>query len=156
MDNSVSLWGSTLRSTIRRCKKAHKERPEKHLEKNNARKVWKGLNNTGHGKDLARLVVTPGDQNWANQLSQFFFLTGLTLFSTNLFTHVLLLQPPLYTSATQTQPHPLQFDYCPGIRVDDAIMFLLNRGLSHQESQGSTVRVMFLDFFCAFNTNQPS
>ncbi|XP_056908721.1 uncharacterized protein LOC130536643 [Takifugu flavidus] len=51
---------------------------------------------------------------------------------------------------------PLQFAYRPGIGVDDAVIYLLHRSLSHLESTGSTVRVMFFDFSSAFNTIQPS
>ena len=51
---------------------------------------------------------------------------------------------------------PLQFGYRPGIGVDDAIIYLLHRSLSHLDTPGSTVRVMFFDFSSAFNTIQPS
>ncbi|KAF7640964.1 hypothetical protein LDENG_00002760 [Lucifuga dentata] len=50
----------------------------------------------------------------------------------------------------------LQFAYQPGIGVDDAIIYLLHRSLSHLEHVGSTVRVMLFDFSSAFNTIQPS
>ncbi|KAI4876174.1 hypothetical protein NFI96_003939 [Prochilodus magdalenae] len=50
---------------------------------------------------------------------------------------------------------PLQFAYQPGIRVEDAIIHLLHRSLSHLENTGSTVRIMFFDFSSAFNTIQP-
>ena len=50
----------------------------------------------------------------------------------------------------------LQFAYQPGIRVDDTIIFLLDRSLSHLEKPGSTVRIMFFDFSSAFNTIQPA
>ncbi|TWW70659.1 hypothetical protein D4764_17G0001420 [Takifugu flavidus] len=50
----------------------------------------------------------------------------------------------------------LQFEYRPGIGVDDAVIYLLHRSLSHLESTGSTVTVMFFDFSSAFNTIQPS
>ena len=48
-------------------------------------------------------------------------------------------------------PPPLQVAYQPGIGVDDAIIFLLDRSLSHLEKPGSTVRIMFFDFSSAFN-----
>ncbi|KAL0192386.1 hypothetical protein M9458_010682, partial [Cirrhinus mrigala] len=51
---------------------------------------------------------------------------------------------------------PLQFAYQPGIGVDDAVIFLLYRALSHLEKSGSTVRVMFFDFSSAFNLIQPA
>ena len=50
---------------------------------------------------------------------------------------------------------PLQFAYQPNIGVDDAIIFLLHRALSHLERPGSTVKVTFFDFSSAFNTIQP-
>ena len=40
--------------------------------------------------------------------------------------------------------------------MDDAAIYLLHRSLSHLESTGSTVRVMFFDFSSAFNTINPS
>ena len=51
---------------------------------------------------------------------------------------------------------PLQFAYRPGIGVDDAVIYLLHRSLSHLESTRSTVRVMFFDFSSAFNRIHPS
>ncbi|KAL0188435.1 hypothetical protein M9458_015534, partial [Cirrhinus mrigala] len=51
---------------------------------------------------------------------------------------------------------PLQFAYRSGIGVDDAIIYLLHRALSHLEAPGNTVRVMFFDFSSAFNTIQSS
>ena len=50
---------------------------------------------------------------------------------------------------------PLQFAYQPGIGVDDAVIFLQHRALSHLEKPGSTGRIMFFDFSSAFNTIQP-
>ncbi|TWW55969.1 hypothetical protein D4764_09G0010190 [Takifugu flavidus] len=50
---------------------------------------------------------------------------------------------------------PLQFAYQPSIGVDDAVIYLLHTSLTHLEKAGSTVRIMFLDFFSAFNTIQP-
>ena len=38
---------------------------------------------------------------------------------------------------------PLQFAHRPGIGVEDAVIYLLHRSISHLESTGSTVRVMF-------------
>lgn len=38
----------------------------------------------------------------------------------------------------------------------DAVIYLLDRSLSHLETTGSTVKVMFLDFSSPFNTIQPS
>lgn len=48
---------------------------------------------------------------------------------------------------------PLQFAYQPGIGVEDAIIYLSHRALSHLESTGSTVRVMFFLFFQCFQYN---
>nr|XP_029131377.1 uncharacterized protein LOC114917641 [Labrus bergylta] len=50
---------------------------------------------------------------------------------------------------------PLQFAYQRHIGVEDAIIFLTHKALSHLETKGSTVRVMFFDFSNAFNTIQP-
>ena len=51
---------------------------------------------------------------------------------------------------------PMQFAYQPGIGVDDTIVFLLDRSLSHLEKPGSSVRIMVFDFVSAFNTIQPA
>ncbi|KAI3359653.1 hypothetical protein L3Q82_014036, partial [Scortum barcoo] len=51
---------------------------------------------------------------------------------------------------------PLQFAYQPGIGVDDAVIYLLQRSLSHLENAGNTVRITFFDFSSAFNTIHPS
>jgi len=58
---------------------------------------------------------------------------------------VLVQLRPLVSSSLD----PLQFG------VDDAVIFLLQRCFSHLEKAGSTVRVMFFDFFSALNTIQP-
>ncbi|KAK7884454.1 hypothetical protein WMY93_027577 [Mugilogobius chulae] len=50
---------------------------------------------------------------------------------------------------------PLQFAYRPGIGVEDAVIFLLHRSLSHLEKPGCAVRILFFDFSSAFNTIQP-
>lgn len=55
---------------------------------------------------------------------------------------------PLVSSALDL----LQFAYQPGIRVDNGVIYLLHGYLSHLEQVGSTVRVTFFDFSCAFNT----
>ncbi len=51
---------------------------------------------------------------------------------------------------------PLQFAYQPGIGVDNAIIFLLHKALSHLKKPGSTVMIMFFDLSSAFNTIQPA
>ncbi|KAI3356796.1 hypothetical protein L3Q82_003452 [Scortum barcoo] len=51
---------------------------------------------------------------------------------------------------------PLQFAYQPGIGVDDAVIYLLQRSLSHLEDAGNTVKGYFFDFSSAFNTIHPS
>ena len=58
---------------------------------------------------------------------------------------------PLVSSSAD----PLQFAYQPSIGVEDAVIFLMQRSLSHLEQAGSTVRIMFYDFSSAFNTIQP-
>ncbi|KAK0147718.1 RNA-directed DNA polymerase from mobile element jockey [Merluccius polli] len=50
---------------------------------------------------------------------------------------------------------PLQFAYHPNVGVEDAVIFLQHRALSHLEKPGSTVRITFFDFSSAFNTIQP-
>ena len=50
---------------------------------------------------------------------------------------------------------PLQFAYKEHIGVDDAVLYMLHRALSHLEEPGAYVRIMFFDFSSAFNTIQP-
>lgn len=45
----------------------------------------------------------------------------------------------------------LQFAYKTGVGVDDAIIDLLHKSLSHLETPDNTVRIMFFDFSTAFN-----
>ena len=47
---------------------------------------------------------------------------------------------------------PLQFAHQPCLRVEDSIIYLLNRVYTHLDKPVSTVRVMFFDFSSAFNT----
>ncbi|KAL3993517.1 platelet-activating factor acetylhydrolase IB subunit alpha [Sarotherodon galilaeus] len=51
---------------------------------------------------------------------------------------------------------PLQFAYQPGIGVEDAFIHLVHHSLSHLETAGSTVRIMFFDFSSAFTTILPT
>ncbi|KAI3356752.1 hypothetical protein L3Q82_003430 [Scortum barcoo] len=50
---------------------------------------------------------------------------------------------------------PLQFAYREKTGVEDAIIFLLHRSLSHLDRGSGAVRITFLDFSSAFNTIQP-
>lgn len=49
----------------------------------------------------------------------------------------------------------LQFAYQPSTGAEDAVIFLIQRSLSHLERSGSTMRIIFYDFSSAFNTIQP-
>lgn len=51
---------------------------------------------------------------------------------------------------------PLQFAYHPDFGVDDAVICLLHRSLSHLKSTGSSVRVMFFLIFHCVQYNQTS
>uniref|UniRef100_A0A8C7Z516 Reverse transcriptase domain-containing protein n=1 Tax=Oryzias sinensis TaxID=183150 RepID=A0A8C7Z516_9TELE len=59
-------------------------------------------------------------------------------------------------SVVSTATDPLQFAYRPNIGVDDAVIYLLHRALTHLEDAGTAVRVMFFDFSSAFNTIRPA
>ncbi|CAJ1053355.1 hypothetical protein L3Q82_002231 [Xyrichtys novacula] len=50
---------------------------------------------------------------------------------------------------------PLQFAYQPHLRVDSAVIYLLQQAHLHLDDGGSTVRITFFDFSSAFNTIQP-
>ena len=47
---------------------------------------------------------------------------------------------------------PLQFAYKPRRGVEDAILALLDTVTRHLDSQHSFVRILFMDFSSAFNT----
>ena len=50
---------------------------------------------------------------------------------------------------------PLRFAYQKHIGVEDAILYMLHRAYAYLDVPGSYVRIMFFDFFSAFNTIRP-
>ncbi|XP_026035054.1 zinc finger protein 2 homolog [Astatotilapia calliptera] len=91
------------------------------------------------------------------------------------FSHVIVLTvyiPPSADATAASQPHiyftadqvrnqlkrtkARKFAYRSRIGVDDAVIYLVHRSLSHLEQAGSTVRIVFFDFSSAFNTIQPA
>lgn len=50
---------------------------------------------------------------------------------------------------------PLHFAYQPKVRVDDAVMYLLQRAYFSLDRLNTTVRFTIFDFSSAFNTIQP-
>ncbi|KAI3359889.1 hypothetical protein L3Q82_014241 [Scortum barcoo] len=77
-----------------------------------------------------------------------------------LTSHVMKTMERLLLHHLRPQTHhaldPLQFAYREKTGVEDAIIFLLHRSLSHHLDRGSgAVRITFLDFSSAFNTIQP-
>ncbi|KAI3355951.1 hypothetical protein L3Q82_004498 [Scortum barcoo] len=68
----------------------------------------------------------------------------------------LLLAPPGHLRPqTHHALDPLQFAYREKTGVEDAIIFLLHRSLSHLDRGSGAVRITFLDFSSTFNTIQP-
>jgi len=61
---------------------------------------------------------------------------------------------PSVTKQLKIFQDPLQFAYHPGVGVEDAIIYLLQRAPSHLDKAGSLMRIMFFDFASAFNTVQ--
>lgn len=49
---------------------------------------------------------------------------------------------------------PLQFAYRENVGVKKAIIYMLHRSLSHLDRGSGAVRIIFLDYFSAFNTIQ--
>ncbi|KAI3372209.1 hypothetical protein L3Q82_007061 [Scortum barcoo] len=69
-----------LKRKIKECKASYRRKMEDHLQQNNAREVWRGLQaKSGQGKNERR-NPEPGDRDWANKLNLFFnrFDTGPT------------------------------------------------------------------------------
>ncbi|KAI3352050.1 hypothetical protein L3Q82_020867 [Scortum barcoo] len=76
-----------------------------------------------------------------------------------LTSHVMKTMERLLLHHLRPQTHhaldPLQFAYREKTGVEDAIIFLLHRSLSHLDRGSGAVRITFLDFSSAFNTIQP-
>ncbi|KAI3372206.1 hypothetical protein L3Q82_007056 [Scortum barcoo] len=76
-----------------------------------------------------------------------------------LTSHVMKTMERLLVHHLRPQTHhaldPLQFAYREKTGVEDAIIFLLHRSLSHLDRGSGAVRITFLDFSSAFNTIQP-
>ncbi|KAI3363579.1 hypothetical protein L3Q82_011590 [Scortum barcoo] len=69
-----------LKRKIKECKASYRRKMEDHLQQNNVREVWRGLQAiSGQGKNERR-NPEPGDRDWANKLNLFFnrFDTGPT------------------------------------------------------------------------------
>ena len=49
----------------------------------------------------------------------------------------------------------LQFAYQPGVGVEDAILYLLHLVHSSLDKVRGTAKILFLDFYSAFNTIHP-
>ncbi|KAI3357649.1 hypothetical protein L3Q82_016055 [Scortum barcoo] len=61
-----------LKWKIKECKASYRRKMEDHLQQNNAREVWRGLQAiSGQGKNERR-NPEPGDRDWANKLNLFF------------------------------------------------------------------------------------
>ena len=57
----------------------------------------------------------------------------------------------------KTFQDPLQFAYCPGVGIEDAITYLLQWAHPYLDKAGSTVTIVFfLNFYFGFNTIQPA
>lgn len=76
-----------------------------------------------------------------------------------LTSHVMKTMERLLFHHLRPQTHhaldPLQFAFREKTGVEDAIIFLLHRSLSHLDRGSGAVRITFLDFSSAFNTIQP-
>ncbi|KAI3352545.1 hypothetical protein L3Q82_005489 [Scortum barcoo] len=86
-----------LKQKIKECKASYRRKMEDHLQQNNAREVWRGLQAiSGQGKNERR-NPEPGDRDWANKLNLFFnrFDTGPTSTPLSLSTDQPNLQLPL-------------------------------------------------------------
>ncbi|KAF7644468.1 hypothetical protein LDENG_00221520 [Lucifuga dentata] len=187
-----------LKYNIRRCKDSYRRMMEEHLQQNNAREVWRGLEKiSGHNKGGGRapesgdqgLCLTPNQvrnqlmktkarkaagpdgissrllRDCADQLYQVvlhIFNLSLSLARVPVLWKTSCVVPVLKTAHPREPNHfrpvgltsylmktmerlilnylhslvssslgPLQFTYQPGIGVDDAIIYLLHRSLSH-------------------------
>lgn len=61
----------------------------------------------------------------------------------------------IITPQVQLAQDPLQFGNRSNVGVEDAVLYLLHRALTHLDRESSAVRILFIDFFSAFNTIQP-
>ena len=76
-------------------------------------------------------------------------LTSLTM---KVFEQIIL-KHLLHDTAQYADPH--QFAYRQRRSTEDAVLLLQHQVLSHLDSQGTSARILFVDFSSAFNTIQP-
>ena len=117
-----------LRRKISEGKNSYRRKMENQLQQRNISGVWKSLKTISVQRTPASQAV--GDQMWVNDMNLFF----------NRFDQT---PTPPPTQPSLLPPHHF---FHPGIGVDDAIIFLLDRSLSYLERPGSTVRIVF--FWC--------
>ncbi|KAI3352693.1 hypothetical protein L3Q82_020181 [Scortum barcoo] len=118
-----------LKRKIKECKASYRRKMEDHLQQNNAREVWRGLQAiSGQVPKTSR----PKEPNH-------FRPVALTSHLMKALERIVLrhLRP-----LVSPNMDPLQFAYQPGIGVDDAVIYLLlQRSLSHLEGLLETLTV---------------
>ena len=121
---------------------------EDQLQQRNINGVWKSLKTISGQKKPDSCA--PGNQTWVYDLNLFFNRFD---FTPDEDPGVAGPRPSSPSGGYFYGPTPLAYQL--GIRVDDAIIFLLDTSLSHPEKPGSTVKIMFFGFSSAFDTVQP-
>ncbi|KAK0154709.1 RNA-directed DNA polymerase from mobile element jockey [Merluccius polli] len=132
--------GMELRQKIRKGKDNYRRKLEKRLEQNNARDVWRGLQNiAGHGKEWGEIkpaaLVQPEPEPGESPSPVEDLLCGPGPKEPNHFRPVALTSHLMKTmeriilrhlrTLVGTQLDSLQFAYQPGIGVDDAVIYML-------------------------------
>ena len=129
------------------------------MVQNSTKEVW---NRTKQMTSCSKLAArVEGDPECVAELNPFFnrYDTSPTLVNSGNVSGPSTISTPIHTSAGDSAllpikslatPNPLQFANQPHIGVEDAVIFLTHKSLSHLENRGSTVTVMFFDFSSAF------
>ncbi|KAI3370023.1 hypothetical protein L3Q82_024817 [Scortum barcoo] len=167
-----------LKRKIKECKASYRRKMEDHLQQNNAREVWRGLQAiSGQGENAAEEDQSPGKpqgpdgissrllRDCADQLCQvvcyIFFNLSLSLERVPVLWKTSCVVPVPKTSRPKEPNH-----FRPVALTTSHLMKALERivlrhlrplrSLSHLEDAGNTVRITFFDFSSAFNTIHPS
>ncbi|KAI3364710.1 hypothetical protein L3Q82_011478 [Scortum barcoo] len=152
-----------LKRKIKECKASYRRKMEDHLQQNNAREVWRGLQAISGQDQLCQVVcyifnlslslervpvlwktscVVPVPKTSRPKEPNHFRPVALTSHLMKALERIVLrhLRP-----LVSPNMDPLQFAYQPGIGVDDAVIYLLQRSLSHLEDAGNTETLVKLE-----------
>ncbi|KAK3558646.1 hypothetical protein QTP86_022960 [Hemibagrus guttatus] len=137
---------ANLKRGIREAKLDYRRRIEDHLDSNNCRQVWQGV------QHLIKFRTNPGaaegDAMLAEKLNLFFARFEVEPAETAT-PHLMALRNLTLTVEES------EFAYRGNRSTKDAVATALHAALSYLEKQGTYVRMLFVDYSSAFNTILP-